>query len=222
MKYKINILKMIDHTLLKPDATRQQIKEICDEAKEYGFFGVCVNPFYVGYAAEQLIESTVAPCCVVGFPLGAATPEAKAFETEAAIATGAKEVDMVINIGAVKSGEWVIVQKDIKGVVNASRGRAIVKVILETCLLSDEEKIQVCKLSKEAGADFVKTSTGFSKAGATLADVRLMRKTVGPDMGIKASGGIRDLNTALAMIKAGATRIGTSAGVEIANALKDR
>lgn len=214
------VLKKIDHTLLKPDATRDDVKRICDEAKANGFASVCVNPSYVGFVAKELAGSAVAPCCVIGFPLGATMPEVKAFETDAAINAGAKEVDMVINIGAAKSGEWDLVRKDIEAVVRASRGRALVKVILETCLLTDEEKVTACRESVSAGADFVKTSTGFSKHGATIKDVRLMRQTVGPDIGVKASGGVRDLKAALAMVNAGATRLGTSSGVAIARELK--
>jgi deoxyribose-phosphate aldolase len=214
-----DILKKIDHTLLKPDATRQQVKKVCDEAKQYGFASVCVNPSYVGFVAEELKGTTVAPCCVIGFPLGATMPEVKAFEADAAINAGAKEVDMVINIGAVKSGEWELVRRDIEAVVRASRGRALVKVIIETCLLTDAEKVEACKASKAAGADFVKTSTGFSKGGATVEDVRLMRETVGPNIGVKASGGVRDLKSAMDMVNAGASRLGASSGVEIAKAL---
>jgi len=215
-----DVLKKIDHTLLKPDATKQQVKKICDEAKQHGFASVCVNPSYIGYVANELKGSAVSPCCVIGFPLGATMPEVKAFETETAINAGAREVDMVINIGAAKSGEWELVQRDIEAVVRASRGRALVKVIIETCLLTDAEKAEACKASKQAGADFVKTSTGFSKGGATIEDVRLMRETVGPNIGVKASGGVRDLKSATDMVNAGATRLGTSSGVEIAKALQ--
>jgi deoxyribose-phosphate aldolase len=214
------VLKKIDHTLLKPDATRSAVKKICDEAKQYGFASVCVNPSYIGYVANELRGSDVAPCCVIGFPLGATMPEVKAYETDAAIAAGAKEVDMVINIGAAKSGEWDLVRQDIEAVVKASRGRALVKVIIETCLLTDAEKTEASKIAKQAGADFVKTSTGFSTGGATVADVRLMRAAVGPQMGVKASGGVRDLQSAREMVAAGATRLGTSSGVKIAEALK--
>lgn len=214
-----NIVKMIDHTLLKPDATRDQIKKVCDEAKQYGFASVCVNPSYIGYVAQQLEGSAVAPCCVVGFPLGATMPDVKAYETEAAINAGAKEIDMVINIGAAKSGEWDAVKKDIEAVVRASRGRALVKVIIEACLLTDEEKVNACRASVEAGADFVKTSTGFSKHGATVGDVKLMRDTVGPRTGVKAAGGVKDIKSADDMITAGANRLGTSSGVDIARAL---
>lgn len=215
-----SVLKKIDHTLLKPDATRAQVKRICDEAKTHGFASVCVNPSYIGYVAKELEGSPVAPCCVIGFPLGATMPEVKAYETDMAIGAGAKEVDMVINIGAAKSGEWDTIRKDIEAVVRASGGRAVVKVIIETCLLTDEEKVSACRESAQAGADFVKTSTGFSKSGATVEDVRLMRKTVGPNLGVKASGGVRDLKTAQAMVSVGATRLGTSSGVEIAKELQ--
>ena len=215
-----SVLRKIDHTLLKPDAARRDIKRVCDEAKQYGFASVCVNPSYVGYVAKELKGSSVAPCCVIGFPLGATMPEAKAYETEAAINAGAKEVDMVINIGAAKSGEWDLVRKDIEAVVRASRGRALVKVIIETCLLTDDEKVNACQAAAAAGADFVKTSTGFSKHGATVEDVRLMRQTVGPRMGVKASGGVRDLQSAMAMINAGANRLGASSGITIAKELQ--
>jgi len=212
--------KYMDHTVLKPDTVKSTVKRFCDEAREWQFASVCVNPTHVKYVAEQLRGSGVKTCCVIGFPLGATMPEVKAYETEAAINAGAKEVDMVINIGAAKSGEWDLVQKDIEAVVRASRGRALVKVIIETCLLSDTEKVAACKAAAAAGADFVKTSTGFSKHGATVADVRLMRQTVGPNMGVKASGGVRDLKSALAMINAGANRLGASSGVAVARELQ--
>ena len=214
-----NLLNRIDHTVLKPDATRADVMKICNEAKEYGFASVCVNPCHIQFVAQELKGSGVAPCCVVGFPLGSGLAEVKAFETDACINLGAKEVDMVINIGAAKDGEWAAVQNDIEAVVKAANGRALIKVIIETCLLNDEEKVQACKAAIAAGADFVKTSTGFSKGGATVEDVRLMRGTVGKDRGVKAAGGVRDLKTALEMIEAGATRLGTSSGVEIAKAL---
>ncbi|MDD3919848.1 MAG: deoxyribose-phosphate aldolase [Eubacteriales bacterium] len=207
--------KFIDHTLLKPDATRAQIKKICDEAREYQFASVCVNSCWVGYVAKELAGSGVAPCCVVGFPLGAMLPEAKADEAALAVKMGAKEVDMVLNVGAAKGGEWDAVFADIQGVVAACTGRAKLKVIIETCLLTDDEKVKACELAKEAGADFVKTSTGFSTGGATEEDVALMRSTVGPDMGVKASGGIRTREDAVKMIAAGASRIGASAGIKI-------
>ena len=210
-----NYAKYIDHTLLKPDATEAKIKKVCDEAKQYNFASVCVNPSYIEFVAKELGGSTVTPCVVVGFPLGATTPAVKAFETNEVIEKGAKEVDMVINIGAVKSGKWNLVEEDIKAVVHASRGRALVKVIIETCLLTDEEKVKACTISKLAGADYVKTSTGFSTGGATVEDVRLMRMTVGEKMGVKASGAVRDYATAKKMVEAGATRLGTSSGVAI-------
>jgi deoxyribose-phosphate aldolase len=214
-----SVLGAIDHTLLKPDATVEQVKKVCDEAKEHKFASVCVNPSYIGYVAQQLQGTSVKPCVVIGFPLGATMPEVKAYETKACIAQGAKEVDMVINIGAAKTGHWSLVQKDIEEVVNAARGKALVKVIIETCLLTDDEKVKACNAAKAAGADFVKTSTGFSTGGATEADVSLMRKTVGPGMGVKASGGVRDYDSAMKMINAGANRLGTSNGVSIAKAL---
>lgn len=210
-----NLAKYIDHTLLKPDATEAMIKKVCAEAKQYSFASVCVNPSYIELVAKELKGSPVNPCVVVGFPLGAITPAVKAFETNEVIEKGAKEVDMVINVGAVKSGNWTLVEEDIKAVVHASRGRALVKVILETCLLTDEEKVKACTISKLAGADFVKTSTGFSTGGATVEDVKLMRATVGSTMGVKASGAVRDYETAKKMIAAGATRLGTSSGVAI-------
>ena len=211
---EVSVIDKIDHTLLKPDATREQIKKMCDEAKQYGFASVCVNPSYVGYVAEQLKGSSVAACSVIGFPLGSTMPEVKAFETDAAIKAGANEVDMVINIGAAKSGEWGLVRKDIEAVVKAANGRALVKVIIETCLLTDDEKVKACQMAKEVYADFVKTSTGFSKSGATVEDVRLMKQTVG-NMLVKAAGGVRDYKSAVAMINAGASRLGTSSGLAI-------
>ena len=205
-----NISKYIDHTYLKPEASVDDIRRICDEAKKYQTASVCVNPSYVKFVAEQLEGSGVTPCCVVGFPLGATTPEAKAFEAADAVKNGAREVDMVINVGAIKSGDWDLVQRDIEAVVDAVKGKALLKVIIECCLLTDEEKVLACKAAKAAGADFVKTSTGFSTGGATVADVRLMRETVGPEMGVKASGGVRTYEDAVAMIEAGASRIGAS------------
>ena len=205
-----NISKYIDHTYLKPEASVDDIRRICDEAKKYQTASVCVNPSYVKFVAEQLEGSGVTPCCVVGFPLGATTPEAKAFEAADAVKNGAREVDMVINVGAIKSGDWDLVQRDIEAVVNAVKGKALLKVIIECCLLTDEEKVLACKAAKAAGADFVKTSTGFSTGGATVADVRLMRETVGPEMGVKASGGVRTYEDAVAMIEAGASRLGAS------------
>ena len=210
------LAKMIDHTLLRADATQSEINQLTEEAKQYQFASVCVNPGWVSYAAKQLQGSGVDICTVIGFPLGASTSETKAFETTDAIAKGATEVDMVINIGALKDGDNELVKRDIAAVVDAARGKALTKVIIETCLLSEEEKIRACKLAVEAGADFVKTSTGFSTGGATKEDIALMRATVGPDIGVKASGGVRSSEDVLIMIGAGATRIGTSGGVAIA------
>lgn len=206
--------KYIDHTALKPDTSQAQIDVLLAEAKEYDFMSVCVNPTWVAYATEVLKNSDVKVCTVIGFPLGANTPAVKAFETKDAVANGADEVDMVINIGALKSGNLALVEEDIRAVVEAS-GDVLTKVIIETCLLTDEEKEIACRLSQKAGADFVKTSTGFSTGGATVADVALMRQTVGSDMGVKASGGARSYEDAVAFIKAGATRIGASSGVAI-------
>lgn len=221
MEYtKKNVAGMIDHTLLKADATEAQIAKLCQEAKEYGFASVCVNPGYVPEAAEALKGTDVRVCTVIGFPLGATSSEAKAAETADAIAKGAAEVDMVVNVGRIKSGNWDYVRSDIAAVVNAARGRALTKVIIETCLLTDDEKIRVCEIAKDAGADFVKTSTGFSTGGATAADIALMRKTVGPDMGVKASGGIHSTEEAIALIEAGASRIGASAGIAIISGLE--
>ena len=203
----VNLAKYIDHTLLKADATKAQVIKLCEEAREYRFASVCVNPGYVPLAAKELAGSGVKTCCVIGFPLGATSTEAKVQETIDSIRNGADEVDMVINVGQAKSGNWIYVKKDIEEVVIAARGKALVKVIIETCLLTDEEKVKVCAISKMAGADFVKTSTGFSTGGATVEDIKLMRQTVGTDMGVKASGGVRDYKTAGAMIEAGASRI---------------
>ncbi|MDP6626382.1 MAG: deoxyribose-phosphate aldolase [Methanopyri archaeon] len=207
--------KTIDHTLLKPDATTEQIRKLCEEAIQYDFASVCVNPANVKQAADLVKGSNVKVTTVIGFPLGATTPTTKAIETRDAIANGANEIDMVINVGALKSGDDDLVRRDIEAVVEAAQGQAIVKVILETALLNKDEKVRGCLLAKMAGADFVKTSTGFGPSGATVEDIALMRATVGPDMGIKASGGIRDTETAKAMIAAGATRIGASASVAI-------
>jgi len=208
------IAAMIDHTALKPDTTREQIIKLCEEARQYGFASCCVNPVWVSTVAECLKGSPVKTCVVIGFPLGANSTVVKSMETRDAIAAGADEVDMVINVGALKAGDYELVRRDIEAVVEAAQGR-IVKVILETALLTDEEKVKACQLAKQAGADFVKTSTGFGPGGATAKDVALMRKTVGKYMGVKASGGIRDYETASEMIKAGATRIGASASVAI-------
>lgn len=208
---------IIDHTLLKADACKEDIIKLAEEAKAYKFASVCVNPAWVAVAHEVLKDTPeVKVCTVIGFPLGSSTPETKAFETSDAIANGAGEVDMVINIGALKDGDNEQVKRDIAAVVNAARGKALTKVIIETCLLSDEEKVRACKLAVEAGADFVKTSTGFSTGGATKEDIALMRASVGPDIGVKASGGVRSAEDALVMVGAGATRIGTSGGVAIA------
>lgn len=207
--------RTIDHTILKPDATREQVKKLCEEAKQHHFASVCVNSCHASLVAELLKGTDSAVCCVVGFPLGAMLMSAKAFETEAAIAAGAREIDTVINIGAAKEGDWAYVEEDIRAVVNAAKGKALVKVILETCLLTDEEKVQACLCAKRAGADYVKTSTGFSTGGATEEDVKLMRRTVGAEMGVKASGGVRTNEDAMRMLDAGATRLGTSAGVKL-------
>ncbi|QOS39506.1 deoxyribose-phosphate aldolase [Treponema rectale] len=207
--------RLIDHTLLAPDATKAQILKLCEEAKEYDFASVCVNPGWVKLCAKELHEvSRVKVCTVVGFPLGATSTESKVFETKQALADGADEIDMVINIGMLKDKEDAYVRDEIHALKEAC-GDHILKVIIETCLLTDEEKVRVCLLSKEAGADFVKTSTGFSKWGAKVKDVALMRKTVGPEMGVKASGGVRNKEDAKAMVEAGATRLGTSHGIEV-------
>lgn len=211
-----SVAGLIDHTLLKPDATRAEIETLCREAREYSFATVCLNPTWVPLAARLLRGSSVGVCTVVGFPLGATTPDVKQYETRRVIFDGATEVDMVINIGALKSGDVRTVQVDIDAVVDACRAAGVVsKVIIETALLTDEEKITACTLSKAAGATFVKTSTGFARSGATPADVALMRRVVGAEMGVKAAGGVRDLSGAQEMVRAGATRIGASAGVKI-------
>ena len=210
--------RYIDHTLLKPAATRADIAKLCAEAKEYRFASVCVNSAHIAEVAAALAGTDVTPCCVVGFPLGAMETEAKAFEAARAAALGAKEIDMVMDIGAAKEGDFARVEADISAVVSAIQGRAKLKVILECCLLTDEEKTAACLAAKRAGADFVKTSTGFSTGGATEHDVALMRAAVGDDMGVKASGGIRTQEDALRMIAAGASRIGASAGIAIVTA----
>ena len=210
----MNIAKYIDHTLLKPAATQAQIAKLCDEARQYGFCSVCVNPYWVPFAKKALQGSGVKVCTVIGFALGASTAAAKAFETKDAIANGADEVDMVINMGALKSGDTQTVLADIQAVRDASRGH-ILKVIIETSQLTDEEKVTACELAAKAGADFVKTSTGFNGGGATVQDVALMRKSIPAAMQVKASGGVRSRADADAMIAAGATRIGTSGGVQI-------
>lgn len=203
----------IDHTLLKPEASREQIAALCTEAREHGFASVCTNPLWTGFVRERLAGSEVLTCVVVGFPLGASATVVKAFETSTAVAAGAQEIDMVIDIAAARAGDREAVEADVRAVAEAAHaGGARLKVILETCLLTDEQKVLACRAAVAAGADFVKTSTGFSTAGATVEDVRLLRKTVGPDIGVKASGGIRTREDALAMLEAGATRIGASSG----------
>ena len=211
-----DLARYIDHTLLKPEATKKQITELCAEAKKYSFASVCINPSYVSLCAKLLRDTSVKVCTVIGFPLGATSTPTKAFEGEHALRDGAKELDMVINVGMLKSGEYEYVENDIFAVVTTSRRYgALTKVILETGLLSDEEKIKGCMLAKRAGADFVKTSTGFAKGGATVGDISLMRKVVGSAMGVKASGGVRTREEALAMVASGADRIGASASVKI-------
>lgn len=211
----MDLAKYIDHTILKPDATVDEVKKICDEAKQYGFASVCINPSYVKYVSEQLKGTDVMTCTVVGFPLGATPKEVKAYETENAIQNGADEIDMVINIGYLKSKMYDEVREDIEAVVNAAKGKAHVKVIIEACLLTKDEIKKACELSVEALADFVKTSTGFSKGGAVVEDVKLMKETVNGKAKVKASGGVRDYEAAIAMVEAGADRIGTSSGIKI-------
>jgi len=211
-----SVARLVDHTLLKPDATPDQIAQLCYEARKYEFASVCVNPSHVKLCAELLRGSPVKVCTVIGFPLGASSPEVKAFEAETALRDGATEIDMVINVGALKGKDFDLVAQDINGVVRmAHSAGALVKVIIETALLDEEEKVTACLLSKEAGADYVKTSTGFSGGGATVDDVALMRRVIGPEMGVKASGGVGSYDDAKSMIKAGATRLGASAGVKI-------
>jgi deoxyribose-phosphate aldolase len=210
------VAAMIDHTLLKPDATRQEIEELCREAAQFGFATVCVNPAWVASAARILAGSGVGVCSVVGFPLGATTADVKGYETRRAIFDGAREIDMVINVGALKSGDLRTVERDIEAVAAPCRECGVLsKVIIEAALLTDDEKVTACTLAKAAGADYVKTSTGFGPGGATAADVALMRRVVGADMGVKAAGGVRDLDALKAMVAAGATRVGASAGVKI-------
>lgn len=209
------IEKYLDHTVLKPESTDLDIQKACLDAKKYDFKAVCIQPMWVKYTADMLKGTDVNTCTVIGFPLGANTSDVKAYEAKQAVEDGAVEVDMVINIGALKSEDFSLVHDDIKAVVDAVKGKAIVKVIIETCLLTENEKVRACEISKRAGADFVKTSTGFSTGGATVEDIKLMRETVGKEMGVKASGGVRSLEDANAMIEAGATRIGTSNGVAI-------
>lgn len=214
----MNVAKYIDHTLLKPDSTREQIDKILEEAKKYQFKSVCINPTHVSYASQQLLDTDVLVCTVIGFPLGATTTDVKVFETENAIKNGASEIDMVINIGALKDQRYDEVQKDIEGVIAAANGKTV-KVIIETVLLTDEEKVKGCELAEKAGATFVKTSTGFAGGGATPEDVKLMKDTVGNRLEVKASGGVRSLEDFEKMIEAGATRIGASAGVQIIEGL---
>lgn len=213
------LAQYIDHTALSADKTPADIIQLCNEAKQYGFYSVCLNSAYIPLAKQQLAGSDVKICTVVGFPLGANLSSVKAFETRASIEAGAREIDMVINVGLAKAGDWDAVKADIQAVLEACQG-VLLKVILETCLLSDEEIVKVCEICKTLGVDFVKTSTGFNRAGATVEHIRLMRATVG-DLGVKASGGVRDTATALAMIEAGATRIGASAGIAIVEGLAE-
>ncbi|RHG04019.1 deoxyribose-phosphate aldolase [Megamonas funiformis] len=211
----MNINKLIDHTALKPNTNKESILKLITEAKTYDFASVCVNPCWVALAHQELKDTDVKVCTVIGFPLGANTTEVKVFETKDAIEKGAQEIDMVINIAMLKDKKYDYVENEIHQIVEAAKDKAIVKVIIETCLLTDEEKIKACELSQKAGADFVKTSTGFSTGGATVHDIALMRKTVGAEMGVKASGGVHTHEEALAMVEAGATRIGASAGVKL-------
>jgi deoxyribose-phosphate aldolase len=209
------LAKYIDHTVLYPDTTRATIERFCREAVEYGFAAVCFNPTHVRLAAQLLKGTPVKVCTVIGFPLGATTPLVKAAEAREALTSGAQEVDMVINIGALKDGDYDLVAKDIRAVVDAAGGRALVKVIIETCLLTDEEKVRACRIAKDCGAQFVKTSSGFSKGGATVEDVALMKNTVGSGMGVKASTGVRTAELVVRMLEAGASRIGTGSGMNI-------
>jgi deoxyribose-phosphate aldolase len=213
-----DVAKYIDHTLLKPDATREQYEQLCDEAAKYGFYSVCVNSSWIPLCARRLRGKDVKVCSVVGFPLGAMDSRSKGFETRNAIENGASEIDMVINVGALKSGDLDAVEKDIRAVARACRSTTVLKVIIETCLLTDDEKVLACEIAKKAGAHYVKTSTGFSTGGATAHDIALMRRVVGPTMGIKASGGVRSYEDAKLMIESGATRIGASASVKIVSA----
>ncbi|MGG6361247.1 deoxyribose-phosphate aldolase [Peribacillus frigoritolerans] len=212
---ELNEIKLIDHTLLKPEIKEEDIIKLCEEAKEFGFASICVNPTWVAKSAEILQDTDIKVCTVIGFPLGANTPETKAFETKNALENGATEIDMVINIGALKDKNDELVERDILSVVEAVNKKTIVKVIIESCLLTDEEKVRACEISVKAGADYVKTSTGFSLHGATVEDVALMRRSVGPNIGVKASGGVRNLQDIEAMVEAGATRIGSSSGAQI-------
>lgn len=215
LKDKKTFARYFDHTILKADATREQVIKLCNEALEYEFASVCVNSCHTKLVAEKLKGSAVKTCVVVGFPLGAMSSEVKAYETRYAVEAGAEEIDMVINVGALKEQDYEFVESDISAVVEAAGKKALVKVIIETCLLTDNEKVIACDIAKRTGADYVKTSTGFSTGGATVEDIELMRKTVGDSMGVKASGGIRDYDSAVKMIEAGASRIGASATVSI-------
>lgn len=210
-----DLAKYIDHTLLKPEASEEQIDKLCDEAAQYHFYSVCVNSTWVEHCARRLGGSGVKVCSVVGFPLGAMDRRAKSLEARTAVSNGASEIDMVINIGALKAKDLKTVREDMLAVRRACRTGIVLKVIIETCLLTDDEKVLVCQIAKDIGADFVKTSTGFSKGGATVADIALMRRTVGPKMGVKASGGVKSFEDAVQMIRAGATRLGTSSGVQL-------
>ena len=214
---RAELAKLIDHTMLKPDATHADLHALCDETKKYGVASVCVNSLNVWFVHKELAGTGIRTCSVVGFPLGAMASSAKAFEASCAVEDGAEEIDMVMDIASAKAGNWRKVKEDIEDVLDACEesGGALLKVILECCLLTDEEKREACRIAKEAGADFVKTSTGFAKGGATVEDVRLLREAVGPEMGVKAAGGLRDFETACAMVEAGASRIGTSAAAKI-------
>ena len=217
--FSSSVAALIDHTILRPDATAEDVLKVCAEARHYGFASVCVNPARVALVASQLRGSAVKTCCVAGFPLGATFTETKMHEAELAVRNGAQEIDMVINVGALKDRDYQAVKSDIQGVAGVCHaGGALLKVIIEACLLDDREKVIACALSKMAGADFVKTSTGFSKSGATAADVALMRSVVGPDLGVKAAGGIRTLKDLQAMVEAGASRVGASASIQIVEA----
>ncbi|MEG0855455.1 MAG: deoxyribose-phosphate aldolase [Terrisporobacter sp.] len=217
---KQNIANMIDHTVLKAFSTKEDVIKVCKEAKEYGFFSVCINPTHIELAKKELEGSNVKVCTVIGFPLGANTSEVKAFETKDAIKKGAHEVDMVINIGALKDKNYELVYEDIKAVVDAANKQALVKVIIETCYLTDEEKKIACELSVKAGTDYVKTSTGFATGGSTPEDIKLMRNVVGANIGVKASGGVRTTDDAIKVMEAGASRIGASASISIATGEK--
>jgi deoxyribose-phosphate aldolase len=210
-----DVALFIDHTLLKPDAVQSQFEQLCDEAVQFHFYSVCVNSYWVPFCARRLRGKDVKVCSVVGFPLGAMDSRTKGFETRNAVDNGASEIDMVINIGALKSGDFAAVEKDILSVLRACRSTTVMKVIIEACLLTDDEKVLACEISKKAGADFIKTSTGFSTGGATVEDIALIRRVVGPKMGIKAAGGVRSFDDARLMIQSGATRIGASASVKI-------